>query len=444
MNLQIYSTLSRKKETFVPIETGKINMFVCGPTVYDFSHLGHAKTYVQFDTIVKYLRYLGFDVFYLQNITDIDNKIIRRANEQGILWKELSKKYGEEFMKDMESLKVNSITKYAKATDYIPEIISQVKRLIDKGYAYKISDGWYFDLSKDTDYGKLAHRTTLDNEDAVSRIDENEEKRNPGDFCLWKFSKAGEPLWETDLGNGRPGWHIEDTAITEKEFGPQYDIHGGGLDLIFPHHEAEIAQMESLSGKKPLVKIWMHTGFLSINKEKMSKSLGNFSTIKEVLKQHSPETLRYLFLSTHYRKPLEFSQNALENAKSSIVRLKNICGKLKDEDEINGEYMEKFEEAMNDDFNTPNALQVIWKLLRDDSAKGKYPTIKKMDSVLELNLLEKEDILVPEEIQNLLDERKKAREEKDWTKSDELRDKIKENGFIVKDTKEGQEIEKKD
>jgi len=444
MNLQIYSTLSRRKETFVPIETGKVNMFVCGPTVYDFSHLGHAKTYVQFDTIVKYLRYLGFDVFYLQNITDIDNKIIRRANEQGILWKELSKKYSEEFMKDMESLKVNSITKYAKATDYIPEIISQVKRLIDKGYAYKISDGWYFDLSKDTDYGKLAHRTTLDNEDAVSRIDENEEKRNPGDFCLWKFSKAGEPLWETDLGNGRPGWHIEDTAITEKEFGPQYDIHGGGLDLIFPHHEAEIAQMESLSGKKPLVKIWMHTGFLSINKEKMSKSLGNFSTIKEVLKQHSPETLRYLFLSTHYRKPLEFSQNALENAKSSIVRLKNICGKLKDEDEINGEYMEKFEEAMNDDFNTPNALQVIWKLLRDDSAKGKYPTIKKMDSVLELNLLEKEEILVPEEIQNLLDERKKAREEKDWTKSDELRDKIKENGFIVKDTKEGQEIEKKD
>lgn len=442
MSLKIYSTLSREKENFIPINKGKINMFVCGPTVYDFSHLGHAKTYVQFDTIVKYLRYLGFDVFYLQNITDIDDKIIRRANEKGISWRDLSKKYSDAFLEDMANLKVNSITKYANATDYILEIISQVKRLIEKGYAYKISDGWYFDLSKDEDYGKLAHRTTLDNEDAVSRIDDNEEKRNSGDFCLWKFSKPEEPKWETDLGDGRPGWHIEDTAITEKEFGSQYDIHGGGLDLIFPHHEAEIAQMESISGKKPLVKIWMHTGFLSINKEKMSKSLGNFSTIRDVLKDNSPETLRYLFLSTHYRKPLEFSPETLENAKSSITRLKNLCKNIKPEEEINKKYLERFEEAMNDDFNTPNALQVLWKLIRDDSAKGKYLTIKKIDSVLNLDLFKKEKIIIPEDVQSLLDERKKAREEKNWANSDELRDKIKEKGFYVKDTKEGQEVER--
>src|SRR3989344_235145 len=286
MPLKVYSTLSRKKEIFKPIKKKeqkignfltnspkrgrveeKVNLFVCGPTVYDYAHLGHAKTYTQFDIIVKYLRHKGYKVFYLQNITDIDDKIIKRANEEKIDWKEIVKKYREEYFQDMENLGVNSVNKYANATDYISEIILQVKRLIEKGIAYKIYDGYYFDLTKFKEYGKLAKRKILEKEDAVSRIDENTEKRNSGDFCLWKFRKENEPFWKSELGEGRPGWHIEDTAITEKYFGSQYDVHGGGLDLIFPHHEAEIAQMESISGKKPLVRYWMHPGLLFVNSE---------------------------------------------------------------------------------------------------------------------------------------------------------------------------------
>jgi len=259
---------------------------------------------------------------------------------------------------------------------------------------------------------------------------------------LWKFKKPGEPSWKTSLGEGRPGSHIEDTAITEKEFGSKYDIHGGGLDLIFPHHEAEIAQMESISGKKPLVKYWMHTGFLNIGKEKMSKSKGNFSTIKELLKVYSPETVRYLFLTTNYRKPIDFSTNSLENAKSSVERLKNICETLEDDKKTNESYFKDFEKEMDDDFNTPNALQVLWRLVRDEKAEGKYQTIKKMDEVFGLNLLEKEKINIPKEVQDLLKKRETARKEKDWEESDKLREKIKELGFQVIDRKNKQEIKK--
>ncbi len=442
MPLKIYSTLSRKKESFKPLKKGKVNLFVCGPTVYDFSHLGHAKTYVQFDIIVKYLRHLGYDVFYLQNITDIDDKIIKKSHETGEDWKELSKKYKESYFEDMNSLGADSVTKYASATDYIKEIISQVKRLLEKGFAYKISDGYYFDLSKDEDYGKLAKRTTLDAEDSVSRIDENDEKKNSGDFCLWKFKKEGEPSWKTDIGEGRPGWHIEDTAITEKEFGSQYDIHGGGLDLIFPHHEAEIAQMESISGKEPLVRYWMHTGFLNINKEKMSKSKGNFSTIREALKSYDPGILRYLFASTHYRKPLDFSPESLENAKSSYERLKNICENLGDDGKLNEESLGDFEEAMDDDFNTSKALQVLWKLVRDDKAKGKYQVIKKIDEIFGFKILEKTKIELPRELKELADEREICRKNKDWKKADELRNKIKSLGYEILDGKDGWEIKK--
>ena len=442
MPLEIYSTLSRKKEKFVPINKGKVNIFVCGPTVYDISHVGHAKTYVQFDVIVRYLRYLGYKVFYLQNITDIDDKIIKRANEIKVDWKELSQKYKEEYFKDMNTLGVVSVTKYANATDYINEIVSQVKRLIEKGFAYKISDGYYFDLKKDKEYGKLAKRTSLGKNDSISRIDENEEKKSPGDFCLWKFKKMDEPSWKTEIGEGRPGWHIEDTAITEKEFGSQYDIHGGGLDLIFPHHEAEIAQMESISGKKPLVRFWMHTGFLNIDKEKMSKSLGNFSTIRNLLKNYSPEILRYLFISTSYRKPLDFSNGSLENASSSYARLKNICESIEDDKKSDKKFLKDFEDAMNDDFNSPKALQILWKLIREEKADGKYQTIKKMDEVFGLKLLERKKINIPEEIKDLAEEREKYRKEKKWKESDDIRKKIKKLGYEILDGKEGWKIEK--
>jgi len=417
-------------------------MFVCGPTVYDFAHLGHAKTYVQFDMVAKYLRFKGYEVFYLQNITDIDDKIIKKSKDKKISWKELVKKYKESYLKNMEHLGVDSVNKYANAMDYIKEIISQVKRLVDKGFAYKISDGYYFDLSKDEDYGKLARRKILEEGDAVSRIDENDEKRNEGDFSLWKLKKENEPFWKTEIGDGRPGWHIEDTAITEKEFGSQYDIHGGGLDLIFPHHEAEIAQMESISGKKPLVKYWMHTGFLNINQEKMSKSKGNFSTIKDFLKFYSPEELRYLFFLTSYRKPIDFSDKSLENAKNSFERLKILCENLQDDKKINKKYLDEFEEAMDDDFNSPQGIQVIWKLLRDKKTKGKYQTIKKIDEVFGLNLLKKEKLDIPKKVKDLLKERKKARENKNFKISDKIRDEIKSLGFQVLDGKEGQEIKK--
>ena len=442
MPLKIYSTLTRKKEKFVPISDKKVNLFVCGPTVYDFSHLGHAKTYVQFDMIAKYLRFKGYRVFYLQNITDIDDKIISKASSEKTDWKSLVKKYKSKYLEDMKSLGVNSIDKYADATDYIKEIVSQVERLIKKGFAYKISDGYYFDLKKDKEYGKLAKRKDLKGEDSISRIDENKEKRNQGDFCLWKFKKGNDPSWKTSLGEGRPGWHIEDTSITEKEFGSQYDIHGGGLDLIFPHHEAEIAQMESISGKKPLVKYWMHTGFLKLGKEKMSKSTGNFETIKDLLKKYPAEVLRYFFASTSYRKPLDFSKKNIENAESSYSRLKNLCEKIKEDKKINKKYLKEFEEAMDDDFNTPNGLQVLWKLVRDEKAEGKFGAVKKIDEIFGFNLLKKEKATIPKKIKDLLNERQKAREKKDWKKSDKLRIEIKKLGFQVLDGKEGQEVKK--
>ena len=325
MTLKLHNTLTGKEEEFHPIEKSKTKMFVCGPTVYDYSHLGHGKTYTQFDVIARALRYLGHELTYVVNITDIDDKIIKRATERGVDPAALAQEYEKAYVEDMRALNVVNIDKYARAHDYVPEIVSQVKRLIENGLAYKISDGYYFDVKKFDDYGKLSRRNILKPNDAVSRIDENPEKRNPGDFCLWKLRKKGEPFWSSELGEGRPGWHIEDTAITEKEFGAQYDIHGGAVDLIFPHHEAEIAQMESISGKKPLVRYWLHTGFLNISSEKMSKSLGNFLTIRDVLaKGVSPLALRYYFLTAHYRTPMDFSWEALEAAQNAYRKLKEF------------------------------------------------------------------------------------------------------------------------
>ncbi len=443
MPLKIYNTLSRKKEVFKPISKGKVNFFVCGPTVYDNSHLGHAKTYVQFDMIVKYLRFKGYKVYYLQNITNIDDKIIKKANETGENWKKISKRYEKIYKQDMKSLGVDSVDKYAPATGYIKEIISQVKRLIKKGYAYRISDGWYFDLKKDRDYGKLAGRTSLNAEDSVSRIDENKGKRNPGDFCLWKFSKLGEPVWKAGIGKGRPGWHIEDTAITEKEFGQQYDIHGGATDLIFPHHEAEIAQMESISGKKPMVRYWMHTGFLKTNREKISKSLGNFKTIRELLKTHKKETIRYLFASTNYRKPIDFSEESMENARNSVERLKNIVSEIKDDKKINSKYLEEFQKEVDDDINLPNGLAVLWKLVRDEKAQGKLKTIKKIDEVFCFGLLKKEKGKIPREIANLIKQREKFRKAGNFKEADKIRKKINNLGFVIEDTEKGAVVKKR-
>jgi len=439
--LKFYNTLSRKKEIFKPISGKKVNMFVCGPTVYDYAHLGNGKTYVQFDVIARYLRFKGYDLFYLQNLTDIDDKIIDRAQKENKDWKEIKKQYEKSYKEDMKELNVTSVDKYANATDYINEIISQVKRLIKKGYAYKISGGWYFDLSKDKDYGKLAKRTAMEAEDSVSRIDDNKEKRNKGDFCLWKFSKPGDPVWKAEIGDGRPGWHIEDTAITETEFGSQYDIHGGGIDLIFPHHEAEIAQMESISGKKPLVKYWLHTGFLKVNDEKMSKSKGNFYTLADISEEgYNPMHLRYFFLAAHYRKPLNFTWDNFDAAKNTYDRLKNIIAGLKrSQDKLNKNNMElakkQFLEIINDDLNVPKALAYLWDVLRDNRLNNteKYELALEFDKFFGLELDKEERLEIPKEVQKLVKDREEMRKKKNFEEADNIRNRIKKLGYSVED-----------
>ncbi len=447
--LKIYNTLTRKKEIFRPMKDKKVRIFVCGPTVYDYMHIGHAKTYIQFDVIVKYLRFRGCNVFYLQNITDLDDKIINKAKEEKISSFDLAKKFTEYYHQDEKKLGINSVNKYAPATDYIKQIIKQTKTLIKKGFAYKIFDGYYYDIKKFKDYGKLSHRTALAAEDAVSRIDEGVEKRNRGDFCLWKISKPDEPSWDTELGGGRPGWHIEDTAITETIFGPQYDIHGGARDLIFPHHEAEIAQMESASGKKPMVKYWMHTGFLNVNGQKMSKSLKNFITVKNALEKYNYKTLRFFYLNSNYRSPINFTEKALEKSKNGLGRINDFIKKTKDnkKDDVSliKKTEEKFIKAMDDDFDTVKALAVIFDFIKkcykkNIGNKKSYDLFKKIDKVFGVFDFEKEE--VPKEIFTLVKEREKYRREKYWQKADELREKIKELGFWVEDTDMGSEIKK--
>ena len=451
MAIKLYNTLSGKLEAFEPIESGTVKMFVCGPTVYDFSHIGHGKTYTQFDVVVRALRYVGYRVTYIVNITDIDDKIIKRADERGVEPSVLAKEYEQAYVEDMRVLGNTNVNKYARAHDYIPEIVSQVERLVEKGLAYKISNGYYFDTKGFEDYGKLSGRNALKTGDAVSRIDENPDKKNPGDFCLWKFKKEGEPFWPANLGEGRPGWHIEDTAITEAEFGPQYDIHGGAIDLIFPHHEAEIAQMESISGKKPLVRYWLHAGFLNIKSEKMSKSLGNFLTIREVLEKGiSPLALRYYFLTAHYRTSMDFSWEALTAAQNAYRKLKEFFSSLRSNlENSKGStlgYSNEFKEAISNDLNTPEALAVVWKLIRDESVfpADKYATLLGFDKVLGLDLEHNEFEIkeIPGEVQKLVDEREETRTAGNYQKADELREHIESLGFVVEDTLSGPKISK--
>lgn len=458
MALKLYNTLKRKTQTFKPRFENKVQFFVCGPTVYDFSHIGHAKSYVQFDVIAKYLRYKGYNVFYLQNITDIDDKIIDRANESKKDPLELAREFEKEYYDDMNALGVNAVNKYAPATNYIAEIIDQIKRLMQKGFAYEIDDGAYFDISKKKDYGKLSKQDLEALK--INRIEPNLQKKNQGDFSLWKKQKPGEPAWESPFGKGRPGWHIEDTAITEKEFGPQYDIHGGGIDLIFPHHEAEIAQIESVSGKKPLVKYWLHNGFLRVGGEKMSKSLGNFTTIREARSKWNNLVLRYFFLSTHYRSPIDYTEQSLEGAKNSLQRIWDFMLKL---DEVNSEQdnakiikliekaKKRFEKSMDNDIDVSGALASIFDFIKEVNlliAKNKLSKkdaefIKKQMNEFDnvLGILKKEED-ISSEIKLLIDQREEARRNKDWKKSDDLRDELNKKGYIIEDTAQGPRVKK--
>lgn len=475
--IKIYDSLSGEKKDLP--NNRPLRLFVCGPTVYEYPHLGHAKTFISFDTIARYLKSQKVKVNYLQNITDVDDKIIDRAKEQNISPTELAIKFEKEYHAFENTLHIKGI-KYARATKHIPQIIKQIETLIKKGHAYKIEgDGYYFDISTFPEYGKLSKRTILQAEDATSRIDDTIHKKNKGDFALWKFptdrtlpepknSKKiafkivlGEPLWHTALGWGRPGWHIEDTAITEHYFGPQYDIHGGGVDLKFPHHEAEITQQESASGKKPMVKIWMHAGFLLIDGKKMSKSLKNFITINEFLKKYSPETLRLLINQNHYRSPLNYTETSAEQTNRALLkiqRLITILSLIKQNGSISSNIRralklakENFIEAMNDDFNTPKALAAIFELINNIEPDLWKLTIKEAGALSKFLAKTTEILLgialkspeMPQNIADLAKERELCRNNKQFAQSDLLRNKIESLGYIVEDVPIGQLITKK-
>ncbi|MEE0490359.1 cysteine--tRNA ligase [Methanosphaera stadtmanae] len=445
--IKVYSTMTRQKEE-LKVTNNKIKLFVCGPTVYDYSHIGHARTYISFDVIVRYLKHEGYSVFYLQNITDIDDKIIKRAKENNEDPLELSHRFEKEYLKDMETLNVSNVNFYARATEHMNEIINQIQDLIDKGYAYDTETGVYFDVSKFEDFGKLSNRNLDDLQNTRIQIDST--KKDPKDFALWK-KQDEQPYWESPWGNGRPGWHIEDTAITEAYFGPQYDIHGGGLDLIFPHHDAEIAQMEASSGKEPLVEYWMHTGFLNVSGEKMSKSLGNFITIKELLEIVTPEVYRFFVLSTHYRSPIDFSEDTLKQAENSLKRIQNtgkiIIDKLTEDNLPEGKvldedlelFKEEFFNAMNNDFNTPIALSNLFDFTHKinkaissnevsrNTLNNIVETFKDIESILGFDIIVEDDMVsdVSEDLLNIITEiREDLRSKKDWDLADKIRDEL--------------------
>lgn len=430
MSIEIYNTLSKRVEEFKPIEKDKVNFFVCGPTVYDYAHIGNAKTYTQFDFIVKYLRYRHYNVFYLQNITDIDDKIIKRAKEKGVSWKELSDQYTDIFLEDMKALGNDAVTQYARATDYIPQIVNQVKTLEQKGFAYRTNDGIYYEIAKFKGYGKLSGRTELQETDGVSRIDSSPEKRGWNDFCLWKFSKPGEPSWDTEIGGGKPGWHIEDTAITETFFGPQYDAHGGAVDLIFPHHEAEIAQMEAASGRSPLVRYWFHTAFLNMRERKMSKSLSNFLTIRETLEKYDFRVLRYLFLSGHYRTSMEFSEGVLDQAVKSLKRIDEFLFsldkslELPEEDQLVAQLKGSIIASLDNDFNTPKAISLIFDYIKERNSDKKAGNLT-LDYFRELNTVfgffGLENDFSDKDIDSLIKQRDAFRKNKEYEKADEIK-----------------------
>ena len=454
--LKVYNTLSRHLDDFEPIHPGRVNMFVCGPTVYDVSHIGHGKSYVAYDIIARYLRKRGYSVFFILNITDIDDKIINRAKETKEDPLKLSERYAQAFYKDMKDLHVNSINLYAKASDFIPEIISQIKELVDKGIGYKIAGGVYYDISKFPEYGKLS-RQNLE-QLTVHRVDPNPEKRNPGDFVLWKNQKPGEIAWDSPWGKGRPGWHIEDTAITLTYFGATYDLHGGGTELIFPHHEAEIAQAEGLTGKKPLAKYWAHTGLLSIKGQEMHKSLGNFVPIQEAIQKVGVEALRVLYASTHYRSPLDYTEETLVQAASLARRFRRAFDQLQlatgnkseSEAEIStvkvqvDEARTEFFTAMDDDFNTPRALAAYIRIVGIAEEHGKSASTESVAMLLEamkelssiLGLLETEAVQRREflDLVILLTVlRNELRAKREYVLSDRIRDQMQKAGVTVED-----------
>lgn len=463
--MKIFNTLTRRKEEFVPLEEGKVKMYVCGPTVYNLIHIGNARPIIIFDTVRRYMEYKGYEVNYVSNFTDVDDKIIKKAIEEGVSAEEISTRYIKECKKDMADMNVKPATTAPQATQEIQGMIDMIQTLIDKGYAYPAADGTvYFRVKKFKEYGKLSHKNLDDLQSGFRslKVSGEDQKEDPLDFVLWKPKKEGEPSWTSPWCDGRPGWHIECSVMSKKYLGEEIDIHAGGEDLIFPHHENEIAQSECCNGKI-FARYWMHNGFLNIDNRKMSKSLGNFRTVRQIGEQYDLQVLRFFMLNAHYRSPLNFSADLMEAAKNSLERILEAAGKLSDRkdngaaENITEEelallkeaegFVTKFEAAMDDDFNTADALAAIFELVKfantnvDENssrefAGGLYEELFKLSDVLGLKIEKKEEIL-DKEIEDLIQERQAARKAKDFKRADEIRDELLKKGIILKDTREG-------
>jgi cysteinyl-tRNA synthetase len=461
MALRIFNTLGGEKEEFVPLRPNEVRMYVCGVTVYDSSHIGHARSLLTFDVIYRYLKFLGYHVEYVRNFTDVDDKIIKRANDDHVSWETITDRYIAEFQRDSQSLGLLAPTREPRATRHIAEIIELIKRLETKGLAYRVDGDVYYSVAGFGGYGKLS-RKKIDQLEAGARVEVDERKRSPLDFALWKSSKAGEPAWESPWGPGRPGWHIECSAMSTEYLGQPFDIHGGGRDLIFPHHENEIAQSEGAAGR-PLARYWVHNGFLNINQEKMSKSLGNFFTIGAILEQADAAALRHYFLGSHYRSPLDFSGEGLEEAGTATDRiyetLERATRALKGKTDGAPEpaLMDAFHREMDDDFNTPRALALIFdevralnRALDEKQPNGIEPRAAALRSMCAtLGLLHegyferkearwlKKGAVTREEIENLIAERDGARQEKDWKEADRIRSELNDKGIVIEDAPGG-------
>ncbi|MGB4498224.1 MAG: cysteine--tRNA ligase [Methylococcaceae bacterium] len=443
--LKIYNTLTRSKEVFTPRVEGKVGLYVCGMTVYDYCHVGHARVMVVFDTVVRYLRYSNYDVTYVRNITDIDDKIIHRANENGEDFHALTERFIDAMHEDERALSVLPVDIEPRATTSISDIIAMIEKLIANGFAYVGTNGdVFYGVEKFKNYGQLSGKN-LDDLQAGERVDVDLAKRNPMDFVLWKMAKIDEPFWESPWGKGRPGWHIECSAMSTCCLGNSFDIHGGGMDLQFPHHENEIAQSEGATGEK-FVNLWMHNGFVRINEEKMSKSLGNFFTVREVLKQYRPEIIRFFILSSHYRSPLNYSDESLNDAAAGLTRLYTALRDVEIiETDIDSEFKTRFQEAMNDDFNTPVALAVLFDVARELN-KTKAPvlaaTLKSLANVLGLLQNDSEAFLKggnndAAEIEVQIQARIDAKKAKNWALADQIRDELKAKNVILEDSPDG-------
>lgn len=459
--MKIFNTMTRQKEEFIPIKSGEVNMYVCGPTVYNYFHIGNARTFLIFDTVRKYFEYKGYKVNYIQNFTDIDDKMIKKANEESITVKELGDKYIDEYYKDADGLNIERATENPRATEYMDEIIEFVKDLIEKGYAYEVDGDVYFSTKNFKEYGKLSGQN-LDDLQAGARISVDERKQDPMDFAIWKSEKPGEPSWSSPWGKGRPGWHIECSCMAHNILGETIDIHAGGADLVFPHHENEIAQSEARTGKA-FANYWMHSAYLNINNKKMSKSLNNFFTTREILEKYDAEVIRLFMLSAHYRTPLNFSDELLESTKSSNERLYNAIGNLErllDEVKVDklteeeksyiekmNSYKAKYIEKMDDDFNTADAIAIIFDLIKDVNTNVTVDSSKELVNYSlglirelgkPLGILQKSTICnLDDEIEALVEQRQQARKDKNWALSDKIRDDLKEMGIVLEDTPQG-------